>query len=327
MINRELIRLKIVQLVYAYYQNEGKALDVALKELDFSIDKGYELYHFMLALLVEVREYCERKDDARKLREERAGLVSDEVSAYQRLAQNQFLLQLADNLELKEYRANKKKAWEEEESHVKRLATAFAESEITEAYLKAGQFDYNDDRELVRKLYKTFISGSEDLDGMLEEHSLYWNHDKDVVDSFVLKTIKRFDSANGEEQQLLPQFSDPDDRFFAHKLFEETVKRGEEIRQLIRENSKNWEFSRLAFMDVIIMQIALAEIFSFPSVPLSVSFNEYLNIAKMYSTPKSSSYINGLLDHVCKKQREEGKLLKERPETRRPSTPKQTTKK
>ena len=144
----------------------------------------------------------------------------------------------------------------------------------------------------------------------LEEHSLYWNDDKDVVDSFVLKTIKRFTPASGEKQEILPEYDTEDDHQFALELFQTTIERGEEMRDLVRGNSKNWEFSRLAFMDVIIMQIALTEMLTFPTIPLNVTFNEYLDIAKIYSTPRSSSYINGLLDHVVKYLQAEKLLLK-----------------
>lgn len=321
MVNRELIRLKVTQLVYAYYQNEGKATDVALNELDFSLDKGYELYHYILSLLVEIRNYCERKDELFQQKEARTGVKEEEAAAYHHLATNLFLSQLAENKTLQDYQENTKKQWQEEEAHVKRLSTAFATSEQLATYLHEGNFNYEADRELVRKLYKAFLLEKDDFDSMLEEHSLYWNHDKDIIDSFVIKTIKRFDASKGAEQALLPQFSDLEDRLFAHQLFTHTIKKGEEIRRLIRDNCKNWEFSRLAFMDVVIMQIAMAEILSFPKIPLAVSINEYLNIAKMYSTPRSSSYINGLLDNICKKLRKEGVLLKERKMKAKPAAP------
>lgn len=147
---------------------------------------------------------------------------------------------------------------------------------------------------------------------MLEEHSLYWNDDKQVVDSFVMKTIKRFNEQTTPEQELLPLYAADEDKQFASKLFRATLERGEELRELIRSNTKNWEFSRLAFMDVIIMQIALAEILTFDSIPLNVTFNEYLDIAKVYSTPRSSSYINGMLDTIVKKLAKEGRTTKKR---------------
>ena len=177
-------------------------------------------------------------------------------------------------------------------------------------YLTKEDFSYEADREIIRKLYKTYICNNEDFDALLEDHSLYWNDDKDIVDSFVLKTIKRFNEKSGADQPLLPQYTSNEDHEFAGKLFRATLENATEIRDIIRKNCKNWEFNRLAFMDVIIMQIALAEIMTFPSIPVNVSFNEYLDIAKIYSTPRSASYINGLLDHVVKTLKKENKLFK-----------------
>ena len=139
---------------------------------------------------------------------------------------------------------------------------------------------------------------------------MYWNDDKEIVDSFVLKTIKRFNETSGPDQALLPQYAVEEDREFASKLFRAALENADMIRELIQNNCKNWEFSRLAFMDVIIMQIAMAEILKFPSIPLNVSFNEYLDIAKVYSTPRSASYINGMLDHIVKTLKKENKILK-----------------
>ena len=127
------------------------------------------------------------------------------------------------------------------------------ESELYQNYLTKEDFSYEADRELIRKLYKTYVCNNEDFDSLLEEHSLYWNDDKEIVDSFVMKTIKRFKEDSTAEQELLPDYAAVEDKNFAGTLFVETLKRAQEVRQLIRENSKNWEFNRLAFMDVIIM--------------------------------------------------------------------------
>lgn len=148
------------------------------------------------------------------------------------------------------------------------------------------------------------------MDGLLEDMSLYWNDDKFIVDTFVLKTIKRFDEANGVNQELLPEFRDDEDREFAHRLFRNTLLNAEYYRKLIAENTKNWEFNRIALMDQVIMMIALAEIMTFPNIPLSVSLNEYVDIAKIYSTPRSGAYVNGLLDAISKRLVAEKKLLK-----------------
>lgn len=312
MINRELIRLKVVQLIYAYYQNEGKTLEMAEKELTFSLEKAYELYLYLLSLPVELKKYAERKDAVRIAREKRTGTIVRGISPDQQFANNLLLKQLEENQTLVEYREKKKGTWPEEEALVKKLYKQVTESELFALYMSKEDFSYEADRELIRKVYKTFICRNEDIDPMLEEHSLYWNDDKEIVDSFVLKTIKRFNPDCTPEQELLPLYDDEDDRAFAHKLFVTTIERGTELREIIRQGTKNWEFNRLTFMDVIIMQIALAEILTFEAIPLNVTFNEYLDIAKVYSTPRSASYINGMLEGIVNKLREEGRTDKVR---------------
>lgn len=308
MINRELIRLKVVQLVYAYYQNEGKTTEVAEKELDFSLQKAHELYLYLLSFLVEIKKHAERKNAVRLAREKRTGTVMKGASPDRLIAENKFLKQLDENLALIDYRENRKGQWTEEDAFVKKIYTQFTESDIFLLYLNKEDFSYEADRELIRKLYKTIICYNEDLDSMIEDHSLYWNDDKEVVDSFVMKTIKRFTETSTPAQELLPMYAVDEDRLFAGKLFTTTLERGAEIRDLIRAHAKNWDFKRLAFMDVIIMQTAIAEVLSFDSIPLNVTFSEYIGIAKMYSTPRSPSYINGVLDAIVKHLRKEGRI-------------------
>ena len=145
---------------------------------------------------------------------------------------------------------------------------------------------------------------------MIEDQSLYWNDDKEIVDTFVLMTIIRFEEENGADQPLLPEFKDDEDQDFARRLFRRSILNAEYYRHLISENTRNWDLDRVALMDIIIMQIALAEILSFPNIPISVTFNEYVEIAKLYSTPKSGSFINGTLDGIVKALKEENKLTK-----------------
>lgn len=310
MINRDLIRLKVVQLIYAYYQNEDRPLNVVMQELDYSLQKAHELYLFLLTTLAEIRELAEKHVEVHLQHNQRLGIRVEAPLPDQYIAENKFLQQLSDNEALIEYREKRKQEWDDEEVLVKNTLKAITDSEILSIYIENGVFDYEADRELVRKLYKAFVMNNEEYDALLEEHGIYWNDDKEIIDSFVIKTIKRFEPENGSSQELLPAFSNEEDQDFAHKLFKEVIARGEETRGLIRDNCKNWEFNRLAFMDIIITQIAITEIMIFPNIPISVSFNEYLDIAKVYSTPKSSSYINGLLDHIVKKLKEEQIILK-----------------
>ena len=307
MINRVLIRLKVVQILYAYYQNEGKNLEAAEKELFYSLGKAYDLYHYLLLLMVEVTRFADRRIDNRrnKLRP-----TEEDLNPNTRFIDNAFMAQLAQNKQLEEYSNNQKRTWEDEGEFIKRLFAAIEESEAYQEYMSKDTLTYEDDRELWRKLYRTMIAQNEEIDEILEEQSLYWNDDKAIVDTFVLKTIKRFEPENGADQELMPEYRDEMDTEFARKLFRNAIVGAEPYRKMIAEHTKNWDMERIAFMDILIMQVALAEMFSFPSIPVSVTLNEYVEIAKMYSTPKSGSFINGMLDTIVNKLKSEGKLNK-----------------
>lgn len=307
MINRVLIRLKIVQIVYAYYQNGGKNLDTAEKELFFSLSKAYDLYNYLLLLMVEVTKQANKRLNAAK---NKLVPTKEELFPNTKFVENRFIAQLEVNKQLLEFSNNQKKTWENEADFVKTLCDKILESDVYKEYMASETSSYEEDRELWRKLYKNIIFNNIELDQVLEDQSLYWNDDKEIVDTFVLKTIKRFDEKNGAKQELLPEFKDEEDQDFARRLFRRTILNADYYRHLISENTKNWDLDRVAFMDVVIMQIALAEILSFPNIPVSVSLNEYVEIAKLYSTPKSGGFINGTLDGIVNSLKKENKLTK-----------------
>lgn len=307
MINRVLIRLKIVQIIYAYYQNGGKNLETAEKELFFSLSKAYDLYNYLLLLMVEVTHYAQRRLDAGK---NKFNPSKEELSPNTKFANNRFIAQLETNKQLQEFVNNQKKTWDDNTECVKAIYEQITESDYYKEYMADETSSYEDDRELWRKLYKNLIFNNETLDQALEDQSLYWNDDKEIVDTFVLKTIKRFEEKNGAQQELLPEFKDEEDKDYARRLFRRTILNADYYRHLLSENTKNWDLSRVAFMDVVIMQIALAEILSFPNIPVSVSINEYVEIAKLYSTSKSPAFINGMLDHIVNQLKNENKLTK-----------------
>ena len=151
----------------------------------------------------------------------------------------------------------------------------------------------------------------ERIDDILEDHSLYWNDDRTVIDTFVLKTIKKFEAKNGAKQELLPKFKDEQDEIFATKLFKTAIQNGDHYRNLISNHVRNWEFNRLAYTDIIIMQLAIAEFLCFQQIPTSVTINEYVEIAKWYSTPKSTAYVNGVLDSLARALKAEHKIMKD----------------
>lgn len=306
MINRKLIRVKIVQLTYAYYQNGHHNMDTAEKELLFSLSKAYDLYNYLLGLIVAITQEERRRVDIATRRAEREGTETPS----QRFAFNKFATQLEENKQLNLFMEDKKMSWENDVEAVRKLCDQIERSPLYQEYMMSDAEDYETDRELWRRIYRTLIQGNEDLDAILEEKSLYWNDDKEIVDTFVLKTIKRFDPANKADQELLPEYDDTEDREYALKLFRSTILNADTYQRYMSETSRNWNFSRLDYMDVVLMQIAIAEMLTFPNIPISVTINEYVDLAKLYSTPKSGGYINGMLDAIARHLVDTGRLLK-----------------
>ena len=305
MINRVLIRLKVIQIVYAYYKNSGKSLKAAEDEVFFSLSKAYDLYHHMLLIMPAITHYS-----ADRISFVKSKMRACDDSINMKFVENQFIAQLENDAQLQKFAEKNKLNWVDSSDFLRRMLDTIEASDIYAAYMESGESSYEEDKELWRKLYKTFIFENEELDAILEEQSLYWNDDKAIVDTFVLKTIKRFEQGCDGMNQLLPEYKDIADMDFARKLFRNAITNAEEYRAMMAGNSKNWDMSRLAFMDVVIMQVALAEVMTFEDIPLSVTLNEYVEIAKYYSTAKSGSFVNGLLDSITKELREKGKISK-----------------
>ncbi len=295
MINRELIRTKVVQLTYAYYQNGSKNIDTAEKELIFSLSKAYDLYNYLLALIVAITQESRRHLEVAQSRAQREG---SEMPS-QRFAYNRFAMQLEENKMLIDFMETQKKTWNDEPEFIKNTFVAITESQLYKDYMNSNEDNYEADREFWRRIYKTIIQHNDNLDALLEEQSLYWNDDKEVVDTFVLKTIKRFEEKNKGNQELLPEYDNLEDKDYAIKLFRSSIMNAEEYQHYMSEASRNWDFSRLAYMDIVIMQIAIAEMMTFPTIPINVTINEYVEISKLYSTPRSAGYINGMLDAIA----------------------------
>ena len=297
MINRELIRLKVVQLAYSQHKNPGRSLDKALEELALSLGKSYDLYRYLLLLIPEITDF------ARELYDSACSRISDMGGTdfpNPRFVANRLAAQLSANKSLNEFYDQKDiHHWDETEAEIRLLYKAITDSDLYRNYMLAEEDSYEADRSFWRQAYRKFICDNEDLDSYLEEWSLYWNDDKHVVDTFVLKTLGRFEEKNGAEQPLLPAYDKEEDFEFARNLFSEAILNRDYYENLIAANARNWEFERLGIMDVVIMVTALAEIKIFPEIKLGISINEYINIAKMYCPVKSAGFINGMLDNIA----------------------------
>ncbi|MFB6317911.1 transcription antitermination protein NusB [Saccharicrinis sp. FJH54] len=307
MINRRLLRIKVVQVLYAYYQSEDKSIADAEKELLFSIDKTHELYYYFLQLIIEITIYAERKIEQNRSKK----LPSHEdLNPNTNFIDNKFVNQLRENETFTRFINTKKLSWVNYPELIKNLFHEIRESEYYNDFMALKEPSYEDDKTLWVKLFKKIITDSEELGNALEEISIYWNDDAELILSMVQKTIKKFDPAKGNRQELLPIFKDLEDLDYVKILLRQAILNAKDYQEDISNTVQNWDVDRLAFMDMLIMQVSIAEAVEFSNIPVKVSINEFIEISKMYSTHKSSVFINGVLDKIIKSYISTGKIKK-----------------
>ncbi len=307
MINRVLLRIKIVQILYSYYKSDGKSLPLAEKELFHSIEKTYDLYFHLMQLSVEITRYAAEKIETKR---NRLLPTDEDLHPNTRFINNSFVAQLSKNVLFNDHLSAHKLSWVNYPDIIKELFEELVATEFYPEYMNSPSVDYVADKDIWRKIYKKVILQNEELEDSIQDQSIYWTDDIEMVVSFIIKTIKRFDLSNGAEQDLLPMFKDQEDAEFARKLIQSVLTKSVDLREMIDVNTKNWELDRIAFMDIIIMEVALAELLDFPTIPVNVTLNEYIEIAKTYSTEKSGTFINGVLDNIVGQLKKENKLIK-----------------
>jgi transcription antitermination protein NusB len=307
MISRRTIRIKVLQILYAYYSSPDKSINISEKELRFALTKTYDLYHYLMALLIEIADFAQRKIESNLARHVPQ---YEDLHPNTRFVDNPVIHLLRNNRRLQAYLKHSKPSWVNHPELVKDLYAFLTETEFFREYMSATHSSFFDDRKFVEKIFQNIILISEDLYLMLEEESIYWNDDLDLVVAMILKTLKGFTEQSDENQPLLPMFKDTEDEQFSKELFRKAVINHDELRHSIDMYASNWDLERIAFMDILIMQLALTEFLYFPSIPTKVSLNEYIELSKYYSTDKSRNFINGILDKALKEMKQEGKVRK-----------------
>ena len=307
MISRRLLRVKILQVLYASHNKQDQTIQQSEKELFFSINKSYDLYYFLLLLPIELVRVEEQHLDMAK---QKLMPSFKDLHPNNTFAQNKHINQLRNNSQLKKYISDNKINWVNNFEIIKNLYNIIKEKDYFNQYLAISEPTFEDDKEIILKIIEEEVPLFQPLESTLEELSIFWNDDMDFILSMVFKTLKSFKQSDGPEKKLMPLFKNEDDREFAKKLFHKVSLNCVEYNELIKTHSQNWEFDRIAIMDILIMRMALAEIIEFPSIPIKVSLNEYIEIAKDYSTSNSNTFINGILDNIVKYLKKENKIVK-----------------
>ncbi|MDA3927335.1 MAG: transcription antitermination factor NusB [Prolixibacteraceae bacterium] len=296
-----------MQSLYAFHSSPNQTINLAEKELFHSINKSYDLYHWLLQLLVEVHTYATERIELKKHKQVP---TQDDLSPNTKFINNEVILRLVENKPLQDYIEKAKLSWIDHPELIKKLYTELVESENYKKYIINETKSIKEDRNLVDHFYANVVAQSEDIYQLLEEQSIYWNDDLEFVASMIIKTLRKFKLTTSETKSLMPLFKDEEDVDFTKKLFRQSVLNSEEHRKIITDHLRNWDLDRVAFIDVLIMEMALCEFLYFSSIPSKVSLNEYIDLAKFYSTTKSRTFINGILDKILKSLKEDGKITK-----------------
>lgn len=296
-----------MQVLYAYYSSEEKSINNTEKELFFCVQKSYDLYHYLLSLIIEIADYAESRIELKRNKHQP---TAEDLHPNTKFISNQLIQQLRSNRQLNAYISQKKLSWVNHPELIKELYLFMTESDIYAEYMESTTRSFFEDRKFIEKLFNKIILVSEDLYLVLEEQSIYWNDDVEFVISMIIKSLKRFNELSDSDQSLMPLYKDQEDRDFTKDLVRKSIINHDELRELIKEHSKNWDVERIAFMDVLIMQLAITEFLYFPSIPTKVTMNEYIELSKFYSTEKSRNFINGILDKTLKDLKKEGKINK-----------------
>jgi len=307
MISRRLLRIKAMMALYAYNRREDGNLEQAEKELMFSINKTYDLYHLILLLVMEVADVAAEKIDQAL---QKRMPTPEDLNPKRRFIDNQVIAQLRRNKTFNSYISSKKLSWTNY-SHIPRLMySKMLLWKKYEGYMSSEEQGYSSDRKFIISLITELFATSEDLETNFEEQSIYWNDDTEYVTVMIEKTLKKFKAGSGEDAEIMPLFKNREDEEFVKLLFRKAVLHTDECKVLIDNNTTNWEVERIALMDIIVMQLAITEILEFPEIPVKVTLNEYIEIAKYYCTSKSSTFVNGILDNIVKEIREKGRFNK-----------------
>jgi transcription antitermination protein NusB len=303
MISRRLLRIKALMALYAFNRREDDDVSLAEKELIFSIEKTYELYHYLLLLVLDVAEIASEKIDQAL---QKRMPTEEDLNPKRRFIDNQLIAQLRKNKAFNSYISGKKLSWINY-PHIPRLMyNKMMAWDSYEEYMSSEVHGYTADRKFIINLITRLFAESEDLESNFEEQSIYWNDDMEYVTIMIEKTLKKFKPESGENALMMPLFKNKEDEDFVRILFRKAILNTTRYSELIDKNTTNWEVERIALMDILVMQLAITEIIEFQEIPVKVTLNEYIEIAKYYCTSKSSTFVNGILDNIVKEIKEKG---------------------
>jgi len=309
MLNRRHLRIKVLQMLYAFYNDkESNDIKTSEKNLLHSIERIYDLYIYLLLSFKDLRQHAVFKQEERK---QKLRPSSEDLSPNLKFVNNKVIALLAASSELKQVSEDRKIDWQSDEKRdiFRKIFIELEKSEVFFEYMHNDINDFDEDRNFMIQLFKKEIANSEHMYDFFEDEDIYWMDDIDLACSMVIKTIKMADKIDGFDILPLYKVNDDEKEFITH-LLKSTILSDTENEEIIEALVDNWEFERIAKMDVLLLKMAITELQNFESIPTKVTINEYIDISKYYSTPKSNVFINGVLDKAVQMLSKKKKIKK-----------------
>lgn len=298
-----------MQALYAYSKQAGEStINSSEKDLFFSVNKTYDLYHHLLNLIISLSDYAQKRIEIGQNKK----LPTDaDLNPNTKFLENKLINQVRINNHLIKYIEQNKLSWVNDPELIKGIYNKIAASKFFGEYMNLEEGSYQADKTFVTKIYKNIISTYEPLFSSLEEQSIYWNDEVEFVIGAIIKTLKKFNEEDFEDAPLMPLYKNEDDIGFTKNLFRKAILKQDEYKELIKKFSKNWDFDRIAYMDILLLEMAICEATEFPNIPIKVTINEYIELSKYYSTKKSNVFINGILDKIITDLKKNNKIAKQ----------------
>ncbi|MFH2144005.1 MAG: transcription antitermination factor NusB [Bacteroidota bacterium] len=296
-----------MQELYAFINSGNDSIEKAEKELFFSINKAYDLFHYILLLLIDIQKYAESRIELAK---DKKIPSFEDLHPNIKFINNKVIEQINQNVSFNNYINKLKMSWVNYPELIKNIYYEILKNETYIKYMQNSEESYSIDKKIILHIYEEIIANNELLYQVLEEQSIYWNDDVEFVISMILKMLEKFKENQDNATDLPEMYKNNEDIEFVKIVFHSCILNHDENVKMIKKFSKNWDIDRIAFMDILLIEMAICEITEMQSIPVRVSFNEYIELAKYYSTEKSSLFVNGILDKIIQFLKSENKIIK-----------------
>jgi N utilization substance protein B len=296
-----------MQVLYGYFGGSNENPFKAEKDLIFSVQKSYQLFFYLLKMSIDIVDYAEQKIETAKSKMLPTHL---DLNPNTRFIENKIVIVLRNNSTIKTFLNNYPFDWDINQELIKKMYNQLIDNPFYNEYMNADSAGLGDDKKIIQKLYTDIIAENEELSQFLEEQSIYWNDDLEFIISMIVKLISTIRDEEASHLKIPPMFANKEDEFFTKDLLHKTIAQHEDNEKLISNFTKNWDVERIAQLDVLLMEMALVELTEMEEVPVKVTLNEYIELARYYSTEKSWAFINGILDNLIPHLRKEGRINK-----------------